>query len=419
MNMMLLLTRGGKSAMLPIGLKLSPSLWDKKTRTVLRCRQKAFFDKVISDKYYAVQEIINKLVEENKELLNTKSIAEVKNMVQKELDGYKEEGEGVLLGKYFGTVAAKKTGSRKVSFDATWKAILRFDTNADELYLDDIKYGWIERFDAFMENEGLSVNTRWSYLSVLRSVFNNALDDGAISFDVFRKYKIRKEPTIKRSLPAKAIAEFANMELEGMKCKYRDIAMLSFYLIGINMADLLNLTRDNVEGGRIVYIRKKTKKMYSIRIEPEARRILDKYKGNRYLLDVLDVEGSSVHKFTKNMNINLKKIGNVVVGDDGKKRIVSFFDRLSSYYMRHSWATIAYNDCNIPVDVISQALGHSMGNKVTMVYINTDYKKVDEANRRVIDKIKAPTQPPRGEAGWGIGQMGRIRQITIWGEQRG
>jgi len=40
------------------------------------------------------------------------------------------------------------------------------------------------------------------------------------------------------------------------------------------------------------------------------------------------------------------------------------------------------------IQVISQALGHSMGgSKVIMVYINADRKKVDEANRRVIDYV--------------------------------
>ena len=70
--------------------------------------------------------------------------------------------------------------------------------------------------------------------------------------------------------------------------------------------------------------------------------------------------------------------------------IISIYSYIPALYIaRHSWATIAYNDCNIPVDVISQALGHSIGNKVTMVYINTDSKKVDAANRKVIDFIKA------------------------------
>ena len=61
---------------------------------------------------------------------------------------------------------------------------------------------------------------------------------------------------------------------------------------------------------------------------------------------------------------------------------------LTSYWARHTWATIA-SELDIPVDVISHALGHSFstGAKVTQVYINFNQKKIDDANRKVIDYI--------------------------------
>jgi integrase len=59
---------------------------------------------------------------------------------------------------------------------------------------------------------------------------------------------------------------------------------------------------------------------------------------------------------------------------------------LSTYYARHTWATLAYG-LNVPKDIISQALGHSNGVSVTDIYIEYDRDKVDEANRKVIDYI--------------------------------
>lgn len=63
------------------------------------------------------------------------------------------------------------------------------------------------------------------------------------------------------------------------------------------------------------------------------------------------------------------------------------------HYARHSWATIAAS-LDIPKETIAAALGHG-GNSVTDIYINFDQKKIDEANRKVIDylnnhKIKEP-----------------------------
>lgn len=385
-NVMVLITRGGKSAMLPVGLKISPEVWDRRTKTVLKCPQKAFFDKVISDKYYAVQEALNKLAEEDRGLLDRTPIVEVKNIVARMLDGDGGNAGRHLLRDCFRGLAEKKAGSRRSSFAATWRMICLYSSRAGSMRMEDVSLEWVEGFEAFMAVRGLSANTRWLYLCVLRSVFNSALDDGVISADVFRKFRIRKEPTVKRSLTAGEVRAFAALPVNGRNRVYRDVAMLSFYLIGINMTDLLQLTYDNVQNGRIVYVRNKTKKVYSIKIEPEAQAIFDRYRGERYLLDILE-KNPRVYTFIKNIDWNLKRMGTTVIDGGGMKRTVPFFNKMSTYYMRHSWATIAYNDCNVPVDVISQALGHSMGNKVTMVYINTDSRRVDEANRKVIDFV--------------------------------
>lgn len=59
---------------------------------------------------------------------------------------------------------------------------------------------------------------------------------------------------------------------------------------------------------------------------------------------------------------------------------------LTTYYARHTWASIAFN-LGIQKDVVSLALGHSFGVRVTDTYINADLSRVDEANSRVIDYV--------------------------------
>jgi len=41
----------------------------------------------------------------------------------------------------------------------------------------------------------------------------------------------------------------------------------------------------------------------------------------------------------------------------------------------------------IPNETIAAALGHSFGNRTTAIYIDKDIRKVDEANRKVIDYV--------------------------------
>ena len=73
------------------------------------------------------------------------------------------------------------------------------------------------------------------------------------------------------------------------------------------------------------------------------------------------------------------------VGRVGRKLRKPLFPSLSSYWARHTWATIAAS-LDIPKETIAAALGHG-GNTVTDIYIDFDRRKVDEANRRVLDWV--------------------------------
>ena len=46
------------------------------------------------------------------------------------------------------------------------------------------------------------------------------------------------------------------------------------------------------------------------------------------------------------------------------------------------------NELDIPKETVSAALGHSIGSRITSIYIDFDRKKVDKANRKLIDLIK-------------------------------
>ena len=59
----------------------------------------------------------------------------------------------------------------------------------------------------------------------------------------------------------------------------------------------------------------------------------------------------------------------------------------SSYYARHSCASIAA-EIDIPMDTIARMLGHTdPARRITLVYIDFNQNKIDEANRNVIDYV--------------------------------
>ena len=88
------------------------------------------------------------------------------------------------------------------------------------------------------------------------------------------------------------------------------------------------------------------------------------------------IELSNDHKYiTKTQNKWLKKIGKELeIGP------------ITTYWARHTWATIARNVCRLPMDDIRRALGH--GQKTTTdIYVNEDYRIIDEANDKVIEAV--------------------------------
>lgn len=299
--------------------------------------------------------------------------------------------------------AATKDAERtRELYYTTLKRISEF-TNINTLSFDMIDVKWLRKFDEYLKKNGSKQNSRNIHFRNIRAVFNYALDMDIDVHYPFRQFKLKYEETRKRSLSLEDLRRFFNADTDEAQKQYLDMFKLTFFLIGINLVDLVNLKPKDLINGRVEYKRAKTGKLYSIKVEPEAMEIIDKYKGVNYLIDIGD-RYRNYHDYTKKINDNLKRIGdaptvetlpvNAIAGkiytsrDSVSKKIFHpFFPDISLYWARHTWATIAANELDVPIDTISAALGHSYGSRITNVYIRPDEKKVDLANRRVIDLV--------------------------------
>ncbi|MDE6499639.1 MAG: site-specific integrase, partial [Rikenella sp.] len=248
--------------------------------------------------------------------------------------------------------------------------------DADRLQFSDMTVSWLREFEAFLRQDTPSVNGRAFHFRNIRAVFNDAINENVIGLELypFRRFKIKQSATIKRSLTLEQLREIRDRSWCGSDPRMdlqeaADAFLLIFYLIGINVVDLMGLTE--VRNGRVEYRRAKTHRLYSIQVEPEAQAILDRYPGEDGLLKWRE-RYSDYRGFTARTNKRLAVIGQAL-GVDG----------LTTYWARHTWATIAAS-LDIPNETIAAALGHG-GNTVTDIYIDFDRRKVDAANRRVID----------------------------------
>lgn len=280
---------------------------------------------------------------------------------------------------------AKQRAKTKESYLLTALKIREYTADVP-LSFDDLTIAWLRKFEAWLlDTKHLSVNSVGIYMRNLRAVVNRAIDDDLTSVYGFRRFSIRRQATRHRALTADELRAFLSAPVTPAEAEYRDIFLLGFLLLGINLADLSRVS--DIEQGRICYRRSKTGKLYSVKVEPEALAIIDRYRGVSHLLRQFDAYSSYVY-YAQHLNRYLKHIGATTTGRHGKCLHAPLFPDISYYWCRHSWASIA-SSIGVPEDTIRHALGHG-ARSVTDTYIDYDLRHVDEANRCVIDAVLGP-----------------------------
>lgn len=260
-----------------------------------------------------------------------------------------------------------------------------------ELRFEEMDYRFLEDFTNSMIDEGLKPNGIACYMREIRAIYNKAIKMELVDakYYPFLKYKIKTERTINRALTLDELNSLLDVEIleAGNMQFHRDLFLLSFCLIGINFADLLTLKHDHIINGRVVFHRKKTKKVYSIKLLPQTKKLISLIQNEQnskgYLLPLIDSKKSLIQQ--------KKDIGLIIhANNENMKKVAAIagVDKpVSTYYARYSWANIA-KSLGYSKDLIAEALGHEYGNKVTGIYLdNFDKELIDEMNERVIGKV--------------------------------
>ena len=334
---------------------------------------------ILRDMLNRVERFILQLEDEDCELTDS----ELRRKLAEIISGEERKKEKTFLDYLDEFIALKEKKGTIEVYRMTRAKIEAFDPSCTFKSMDK---KWLMRFEEWLKNCGMmKTNAVAIHLRHIRAVFNYAIDEEYTTLYPFRRFTIKKEETRKRNLTIEQLRTLRDYPCEEYQKKYRDIFLLMFYLIGINAADLFLARKKDVVNGRLEYKRAKTGKLYSILIQPEAKAIIDRYAGTgEYLLNVMD-DYANYKDFLHRMNLGLRQIGEMKrSGRGGKKERQPLFPDISSYWSRHTWATLA-SKLDTPKDVISEALGHEYGSSTTSIYINFNREKVDQANRKVID----------------------------------
>ena len=379
----------------PLELYIKPDEWEPDAQQVVKRDDKKFLNvllkKRMAEMTLAFQRI---MLRDDADSLSAKNILV---MIVRGTDTVdKPEDMDFLLpiyNEYIYTCAKTTTAS---SYKTSLNNLIEYEKNIDSLRFKDINVAWLRKYQRWLlDTRKMSVNGANVYLRNLRTVFNYALKNELTRARYpFRDIDMSTVDPDKFTVPWDKFVEWVAKPLPDSREFYRDLFMLSFYLCGIRPVDLLHVKKSQVQGGRLVYYPEKLngRTKLSIKIEPEAKAIINKYAGEEYLLNVMESR-TDYKSFMQHWSKALKAVGDdeitEKIGRNGKRYRVAkhkgVIPKIHIYHSRIWWSSFAYNELDVPIDTISQALGHKNGLRVTNLYVKRSNTKVDEANRKMID----------------------------------
>ena len=237
----------------------------------------------------------------------------------------------------------------------------------------------IKLLDSAMRQNGYSNSTVHIVMALFKSILNVAIDNKQVEYleHPFYKYRMPYYQARMMDITQSKFQQIANMEIENKKIQIaRDLWLLSFYLGGINLVDLVkaDLSKDILS-----YERSKTKnkkrgdKTTVLLIQPEARAIINKYIANN---GKLNISFKNYDYFLVSVDYQLRKL---------KKMADINQTRFSFYSARKTFAQFAF-EIGVRTEVIEYCIGQSMkSNRPIYNYVRVMQKYADEAIRQVID----------------------------------
>lgn len=240
-----------------------------------------------------------------------------------------------------------------------------------------------------------------------------------IKNDPFDGYKIPKANSYsgkKRNIEVEKIRRIIEYDGKGRAKLARDCYLLSLFLVGINSVDLYEIGCDCIFDGRVSYNRSKTegrrpdKAFISIKIEPEAEKIINEYRDSafkkrafRFYRNYADASGfnAAINKGLKAMAMDINKSINDEIEAANDETIISKLkgekipESIDYYSARHSWATIVKNNLGYSKYIIAECLNHAVDNlRSTDRYIEKEFNWIDDINRKFIDFVYGKKESP-------------------------
>jgi hypothetical protein len=300
-----------KTTSISTGQTVEKTYWDSSKKQVNRAykgvKSVQFLNNLILSELAKAQDIINRL--HYKGELDFLSVIQLKDKIVGKskyecffkygLDKAKE----LRVSQRFGTVR---------NYEGVI-SILKVFTKQKELKFNELNYNFLRRFEQFhLSKPGNSQNGLASYMRTIKAIYNKGIKDDIIEreFYPFNKYQIKTKPTEKRAIKVEYIKRILELDLAEQHSlfHYRNYFLLSYMTMGMSFIDMAFLKNRDLKDGRIKFQRKKTSKMYDIKVTEQMKVILKYYlckrRPNDFILPILKRDSLELGLATKSWTIN-------------------------------------------------------------------------------------------------------------------
>ena len=293
---------------------------------------------------------------------------------------------------------AKLEGRFKVAgnYLTAARSFTKFIGRSDWLF-SDMTAEKLENYQRWLQERNICLNTCSAYMRALRAMHHRALP--VLNAAPFSKVFTGRTKTEKRCISQAEILQLKALPLQpgGSLSFARDIFLFSFYAMGMPFVDIAYLKKSQLRNGCIYYARHKTGQQIQVALLPAMLEIIRRYEqgDSEFVFPILSdkvedsvsspsVSLSSVsaqqhRQYTARLlqyNYNLHQLS----------KMLGLAKPLSSYVVRHSWASIAYLH-HLDISLISKALGHTKSS-TTFIYIKSLFDSdLFEANQALMQDL--------------------------------
>lgn len=270
---------------------------------------------------------------------------------------------------------SKSTHSKFIEARQHTEDFLYHTTKKRNIQLEDISLKFIQDFDFYLKTQKnfkqITINKSIQRIS---KIIKLALAEGFLVTNPFLLYKPKKVINKITYLTPEELSSLENYKFSQKRLEQvRDMFVFCCYT-GLPYQEMSSLKAKHIvkKFDNKLWIdmyRQKTKKQLSLPLLPKALEILDKYKSEKELLPVI-----SNQKF----NSYIKEVA----------EIIGIEKKLTHHIARKTFATtvLLYND--VPMEIVSELLGHSKLSTTQEHYAKVVQRKISEQVANLSDRLK-------------------------------